>query len=58
MKAYCCVECEGHNTPCILLIPQDDYAPIRCPYEGDIVAVWDEASLDALLDALIVGVRE
>ena len=54
MKAYRCVECEGHVTPCILLIPHDDYAPVRCPYEGEIEAVWDETSLDALT----VGVRE
>ncbi len=54
MKVYCCMECEGHNSPCILFIPNYDYAPIWCPYEEDIVAIWDEVSLDALT----VEVRE
>jgi len=54
MKAYRCGECGNANMPCILLIPQDDYAPIRCPYEGDIEAVWSLTTLDALT----VEVRE
>ena len=48
MKIYCCAECGCPSEPCILLIPYDDYPPIRCPYEGDIEAVWNIASPEAL----------